>query len=172
MSANRPSAVKAARVLLKSYPSSELQKPVRALARASGCIVKLTPLEEALSGMAFVKEGLRAIVVNSTHHPNRQRFTIAHELGHHLLHFPMLQKGVHVDKAIFRRDLNSSTGRYEKEIEANQFAAELLMPAETVKLVIPPDFDLQDEDRLQGFASMFGVSAAALSFRIQNIFGK
>lgn len=168
----KTSAARAAEKLLLAHPSDELKKPVRSLARASGCVVKLTPLEDDLSGMAFIKDGLRAIVINANHHPNRQRFTIAHELAHHHLHIPMLETSVHVDKAIFRRNLRSSSGRYQKEIEANQFAAELLMPTATIRDLIPSHFDLQDEERLQKFATMLGVSATALNFRIQNVFGR
>tara|TARA_B100000378_G_C18031236_1_gene407572 strand:+ start:1262 stop:1630 length:369 start_codon:yes stop_codon:yes gene_type:complete len=121
--------------------------------------------------MAFLKDGMRAIVVNSLHHPNRQRFTIAHELGHHQLHLPLLEKGVHVDKAIFRRDQSASKGVQPYEIEANHFAAELLMPKKLLMQHVRPDFDLQDDQKLGALAAMLGVSTAALSFRIQNVFG-
>lgn len=171
MPPDRTKAEKAAQRLLAANPTDQMRVPVRSLARATGCIVKLTPLDDDLSGMAFIKDGARAIVVNSSHHPNRQRFTIAHELAHHQLHLPLLEQGVHVDKAIFRRDQNAASGTLSYEIEANRFAAELLMPKRIVKKIIPPDFDLQDEDRLREFASRFGVSTAALQYRIQNVFG-
>ena len=38
------------------------------------------------------------IVVNSLHHANRQRFTLAHELGHFELHMTEFGSAVHVDK--------------------------------------------------------------------------
>ena len=164
-------AEKAAQKLHASHPSDDTNIPVRALATSAGCLVKLTPLDDDLSGMAFVKDNMRAIVVNSLHHPNRQRFTIAHELGHHLLHMPLLERGVHVDKAIFRRDQHASSGTRPFEIEANQFAAELLMPRKLLRKHVTTDFDLQDDERLSELADLFGVSTAAIGYRIQNVFG-
>lgn len=172
MFANKVRAEKAAQKFLASNPSDETLVPVRSLAHAAGCLVKLTPLDDDLSGMAFIKDETRAIVVNSSHHPNRQRFTIAHELAHHILHIPLLKQGVHVDKAIFRRDQLASKGTQSYEIEANHFAAELLMPRRLVKKFIPLNFDLQDDERLASFSAMFGVSTTALYYRIQNVFAE
>ena len=82
--------------------------------------------------MIYVNEGTPIIGVNALHHPNRQRFTIAHECGHLILHKPQITKEVHVDKALaspmLMRDSVSAAGVDEMEIEANLFAAELLMP--------------------------------------------
>ena len=62
----------------------------------------------------------------------RQRFTIAHEIGHFLLH---TDEDVHIDekRPIGRRDDLSSQAVDACEIEANQFAAELLMPESLVR---------------------------------------
>jgi Zn-dependent peptidase ImmA (M78 family) len=57
----------------------------------------------------------------------RQRFTIGHELGHLTLHHGhdlILERLVRLNF----RDATSSTANDEEEIEANHFAAELLMP--------------------------------------------
>ena len=75
-------------------------------------------------------EGQVLIGVNSLHHSNRRRFTVAHECGHLLLH----AGETFIDKS-FRvnwRDGVSSLAVDRHEIEANQFAAELLMPFEMV----------------------------------------
>lgn len=67
------------------------------------------------------------IGVNSNHHEHRQRFTIAHEIGHFLLHEG---KQVFVDnnsKFNFR-NTNSRLGTDLSEIEANTFASLLLIP--------------------------------------------
>ncbi len=62
----------------------------------------------------------------------RQRFTIAHELGHFFLH--RASSTVFVDAApIFFRDESSSNGSQREEIEANAFAAELLMPEDAIR---------------------------------------
>src|SRR5438034_7962595 len=99
---------------------------VEAIAAAIGIVIRKTPTEDDVSGFLFKQGGVSVIGVNALHHPNRQRFTIAHEIGHFMLdHFDQ----VHVDKAIVRlRNEASSTGTFREEVEANRFAAELLMP--------------------------------------------
>ena len=163
-------ARKIARTLLKAQRLNSNRVPVESVARANGCVVKTAPLDDGLSGMAFIKDGVRAIVVNAKHHPNRQRFTIAHELGHHMLHMSLLNEGVHVDTVIYKRDAEAASGTDPYEIEANQFAAELLMPEKTIRRLIPPHLDLNDDDQLSHIARAIGVSTAALSFRIRNVF--
>ena len=92
--------------------------------------MRFSPFDDELSGMVYIKEGTPIIGVNSLHHPNRQRFTIAHELGHLELHRPMITSSVHVDKNFpaLMRDPRTATGTERIEIDANRFAAELLMP--------------------------------------------
>ena len=55
--------------------------PVDRIAKGLGATLQFAPLDDELSGMAYVKDGKPIIGVNSLHHPNRQRFTIAHEIG-------------------------------------------------------------------------------------------
>ena len=106
--------------------------PVRVdrLAKERGIKIRYEPLDDELSGMCFYKDAVAFVGVNARHAPNRQRFTIAHEIGHILLHQDVLQKGAHVDKTItmLRRDGESAQGSVLIEIQANQFAAALLMP--------------------------------------------
>ena len=115
--------------------------------------------------MALIKDEQRLIWINSLHHPNRQRFTLAHEIGHHVLHEEILREGVHVDKGILRRDTVSSTGTETKEIQANAFASQLLMPnAEITRL--SQDLDLDDEESIKSLAKKFRVSVAAIQYRL------
>lgn len=124
-------------------------------------------LDDELSGMAFVSDQQKYIIVNSGHHINRQRFTIAHEIGHHVLHDEYLLQGVHVDKSILKRDSLSATGKDLREIAANAFAAELLMPRSMISALIPRDFDiLADDDKMSELAKLFAVSPAALNIRL------
>ncbi|SIO13655.1 protein of unknown function [Parasphingorhabdus marina DSM 22363] len=164
-------ASKKAQQVLKHAGISGPPVPIKELAITNGCKVKYAALDDELSGMALIAEDQQVIVVNATHHPNRQRFTLAHELGHHLLHGDFLRKGVHVDKAILKRSPRSSRGLNSREIEANAFAAELLMPTALVNHHVSNDFDLQDEKQLQSIARLFGVSSAALSYRIIKLRG-
>ena len=61
----------------------------------------------------------------------RQRFSVAHELGHFFLHAHLLRpKGtIHEDPAGRDEDLEEETYRPEWELEADAFAAAFLLPA-------------------------------------------
>ena len=79
---------------------------------------------ESFLGFASIKETERIIFSNSSQLLSREIFSIAHEIGHHKLH--LLEQ----DKTIIRDD--DFSDRDECEIEANYFAACLLMPMEKV----------------------------------------
>jgi Zn-dependent peptidase ImmA (M78 family) len=159
-------AVRQAKAVLARSKSDRLPIPVEDIARDHGVAVKHLALDDELSGMSFIKDGISIIVVNSGHHPNRQRFTIAHELGHHILHKNYLLDNVHVDKVIYRNQ-KSSDGVHLKEIQANAFAAELLMPASKVKQYI--HVDINDEAEVAAVAKVFKVSTAAMTIRLNNL---
>jgi Zn-dependent peptidase ImmA (M78 family) len=139
------------------------------IARRKGIAVHLLPLEEDLSGMIFMKDPASIIVVNSLHHPNRQRFTLAHELGHFELHWTEIGSEVHVDKSFlaFARNANSSMGWDRKEIEANRFAGELLVPQHMLLQELRDrDVDVEDERLITEMAGRFKVSRQMMTFRI------
>lgn len=125
--------------------------------------------------MVFYKDDAPVIGVNSKHHVRRQRFTIAHELGHLQLHDDVLRKGMHVDKVItmLNRDTQSATGSVSIEIEANQFAAELLMPRGLViQYMDENDLDygsVPDEQAIDSMANAFNVSSTAMTYRVAKI---
>lgn len=156
------------RLGIKSVPI-----PVERIAKALGAQVRFSPLDEELSGMIFIKDGVPIIGVNSLHHPNRQRFTIAHEIAHLELHKEIISKEVHVDKnfPVLMRDPKSATGTDDIEVQANQFAAELLVPKALLdqELAGKP-FDIDDERPLEELAKKFRVSKQALEFRIRSRF--
>ena len=123
--------------------------------------------------MVYVKDGTPIIGVNALHHPNRQRFTMAHEIGHLLLHRTEITKEIHVDKEfpMLMRDSVSSAGVNEMEIEANLFASELLMPVEFLaKSLDAEPFDIDDEGAVRALAKEYKVSASAMRFRLGNLF--
>ena len=158
--------------LLEKHDITTVPVPVERLARLLGARLRFSPLDEELSGMIYIKGVTPIIGVNSHHHPNRQRFTIAHEIGHLLLHRDQIIDQVHIDKRfpVLMRDSNSATGTDLMEIEANQFAAELLMPASLLsEMLNKQGFDIDDEEPLQRLAKTFRVSRQALEFRIRNL---
>ena len=155
-----------ARELIIEFGIKSLPVNVERIARQLGVKVEFAPFDDELSGMAFIKDGVPAIGINSLHHPNRQRFTLAHELAHIVLHPDELKKAVHVDKGSLRRDRVSATGTDLLEITANAFAAELLMPEELLSAVLDEKLDLEDPQVLEKLANKFRVSVTALQHRL------
>src|ERR1700741_5366718 len=121
MTANPERAREAARTILRAFGVKGVPVPVERIIKARGILLQYAPLEEDLSGMAYIKDGIGIIGVNALHHHNRQRFSAAHELGHHELHAPEITKAIHVDKKfnVLYRDSVSSQGVDRLEIEAN-----------------------------------------------------
>lgn len=148
----------------------EAPVPVFKIAKSCGVKIVSDSLEGDLSGFLYRDKNRQVIGVNTEHSSTRQNFTIAHELGHFLLHD---QEQLHVDHE-FRvrlRNDTSSKGTDEAEREANFFAAALLMP----KKFIDKDFgkeeyvDLFDDDFLSTLARKYCVSIQALVNRLKNI---
>jgi Zn-dependent peptidase ImmA (M78 family) len=160
-----------ARQLLAEFDITRCPVDVDYIAQRKGITVRLMPLEEGLSGMIFVKDAA-IIVVNSLHHVNRQRFTLAHELGHFELHMKEIGTEVHVDKTFlaFARDAKSSSGLDRKEVEANRFASELLVPQQMLDRELGGHLvDLENEALIATLADRFEVSRQMMTFRIAEL---
>ena len=155
-----------ARRILAARSITQPAIPIDRIAKSMDIVLRYAPFDDELSGMAFIKDSLPFIAVNALHHPHRQRFTIGHELAHHVLHADILAKGVHVDKVILRRDQLAATGTDDVEIEANIFASELLIPENMILPIVTQEIHLDDENRLLEIARRFKVSLAALQFRL------
>ena len=162
---NADDAREAARKLLKDQNVTSAPVPVERIARQLGVRVQYGPLDNDLSGMAHIRDGVVIVGVNSLHAPNRQRFTLAHELGHVVLHRSILEDNVHVDRVLLR-DRDSSSGLYEQEIQANAFASELLMPTDLLNTVLGGrQVVLDDDEEVAALAKKFRVSESAMRFR-------
>ena len=160
--------------LLANLGIAEIPVPVEKIAKSLGARVRFSPLDDELSGFVFIKDGVPIIGVNSLHHSNRQRFTIAHEIAHLQLHPDYITSEVHVDKrfaeSVLKRDTSSATGNEKLEVEANQFAAALLMPANILnELLEASPIDIEDESSIDEWSKEFNVSKAALQYRIRNL---
>lgn len=113
------------------------------------------------------------IKVNSFDPEVRQRFTIAHEIGHFILHEP--------EQAVSRDDIENYSSVMERiqEREANQFAAELLMPKKLLIKVINDYMSekkleshldpIQFEIMLDNISRKLDVSKSSLEFRLKNL---
>ncbi len=163
----------AEKVLMKYHPKNGPAVDPAEIAKSLGIEVKLERVDDGLSGFLYrdSKTNRTIIGANSRHHANRRKFTIAHELGHFLLH---KAEKVHLDErkpggfVLQWRDQNSSTGEDLLEREANLFAAELLMPAKALeKDLRNQNVDLlEDEDFLKNLSKKYGVSVQALTIRL------
>jgi Zn-dependent peptidase ImmA (M78 family) len=168
--ARRPSRAEHAAIeLLDRLGVQNSPVPVEQIAAELDVDVRLEPLDGGLSGMLYRAENGRVVLgVNSAHAPVRQRFTVAHELGHFLLHRDTL----HVDGLVHRDEI-SSLAVDTKEIEANAFAAELLMPRSLVLeqvVELLPKSGVGDPARLAShLARRFDVSEQAMEFRLANL---
>ncbi len=145
---------------------------VEGIAEALDIKVVLEDLEDDTSAMLIRRGEAALIMIDKDQAPARQRFSIAHELGHFQLH----REPVFVDKQPARvnfRNGVSSLAIDPREIEANGFAAALLMPANWIYAEVeklrtskrPPD-----EGRLvKKLSNVFDVSEQAIEYRLLNL---
>ena len=137
--------------------------PVEDIAKKYNIAIGTTP-SDRFSGVLLRKEdGTSYIAVNSKESPVRQRFTIAHELGHYFLH-PNTQTFVDF------RDITQNVTRNPKERQANKFAAALLMPKKILQKDVAA---IADEgilpEHIKFLASKYKVSEEAMSYRLINL---
>ena len=149
-------------VLAKHWNPSDIKVDPFAIATAMGARVQaLDPFnvdDMQLSGLYQPAHGLRPahIYFNSYEAPVRQRFTVAHELGHMAL-----------GHATAKRDTRGTFGidQSPDEVAANRFAAALLMPARSIDTLIV-DRKIRDVAVL---AKALSVSETAMRFRLRNL---
>ncbi|PZX03190.1 uncharacterized protein DUF955 [Celeribacter halophilus] len=111
---------------------------------------------------AYIKkiaENRFEIGVNSKHHPNRQRFSMAHEYGHYLLHRGKIHEMPEGEQILHRNG-----DRNRVEYQANDFAAELLMP----EMLVRKSFR-SSGGSLKKMSDTLCVSKEALKYRLENL---
>lgn len=147
--------------------------PLERLAELCRATIRYEPFDGEVSGMVHCRPGGGGVIgVNSEHSKTRQRFTIAHELGHLLLH---ADEEFHIDEKapLALRDAVSSQAVDPREVEANQFAAELLMPEALVRAsvgaLIADDASITAENAIEELAREYRVSALAMTHRLSNL---
>ncbi|MGR3460779.1 MAG: ImmA/IrrE family metallo-endopeptidase [Roseovarius sp.] len=139
--------------------------PVRigTMARELGLEVKSATLRPRISGQiqpsSDSPSGYR-IRVNRHEAKTRQRFTIAHEIAHYLLHRDFIGDGIE-DTILYRSTLSDP-----REAEANRMAAQLLMPEATILNALRRHGGRASAKVAAIMAEEFNVSEAAMSIRI------
>lgn len=115
-------------------------------------VVPYSKFPDSISGTIIQQHDLNAIGINSNHASVRQRFSVAHELGHFLLG--------HDSTKIIDDTFDVPT---DKEQQANKFAAELLMPFDLLKNDIESHAHEYD---IPALARRYEVSEQAMSIRL------
>lgn len=145
--------------------------PVEAMAKSRGCKV-VTGSLHPYSGLLMRSREGTVIGVNEDHPPVRRRFTVAHELGHLLLHEGQ-QIRYDLDFKVNLRSKASSEGKNVEEIEANFFASSLLMPEAMLEADPRTAFiHLDDDAALETLAKAYKVSRQAMTIRLTRLVGR
>jgi Zn-dependent peptidase ImmA (M78 family) len=146
---------------------------LKKIADAWGIQICPDSLENDTSGMIIVDPSATKIFVNTKELKERQTFTIGHELGHFHLHKDI---GVHIDniatidKTItMARDYESQSGKSSIEMEANAFAAELLMPEKFLVNDVKEFPDVFERKTIQKLAKKYSVSGSAMKTRLESL---
>ena len=127
-------------------------------------------LEPGVSGMLYREQHRTAIAVNTDHAVVRQRFTIAHEIGHLRLHKGRPIIVDHLVRArVNLRDHESSLATNREEIEANGFGASMLMPAEWVFRHVEERLPMAAGRVVSDLAQIYQVSPQAMELRLVNL---
>ena len=157
--------------LLLQHGIAEPPTPVARIAEDSGLHVLESAIPGDVSGALLRNSGVVVIAVNSDHHPNRRRFTIAHELGHYFLSHEGEKEHLDWTFTVLRRDGRSSEATDDGEIEANFFAANLLMPKSFLREDVSQlarfngEVVLSQSDVLS-LARRYEVSELAMTYRL------
>lgn len=114
--------------------------------------------KENIMGMVFRDHKTQAILISNNVSEDEQRFITAHEIGHVVLHHDFDEDDKDYVEVDFYRDTQDELSA--KEIEANFFAASLLIPENTARRVWKKLHDVDD------FADFFSVSKRVASQRL------
>lgn len=154
---------KRAEEVLKKANVRTIPVPIEDVAYSEKIKISKAPSAD-FSGLLIRKDGHALIGVNSSEAVVRQRFTIAHELGHFFLH---PQKDTFVD---FRKGNKKGEVRSPREKHADMFAAALLMPKDRLlkdfKKVAKDGFS---EHSIGTLAKQYAVSEDAMRIRLINL---
>lgn len=149
--------------------SSRLPIPIRELIEKLGVTVIEHDFDNNISGVLSINGQNKSIGINKSEGEQRKRFTLAHELGHLILH---QEKGnLFMDSILFRKTGDGYTKKEEKiEREANFFAANILMPANRVREELRNvTLDFIEDTSIENLAEKFGVSVSAMNYRLINL---
>ncbi|MCY4549265.1 MAG: ImmA/IrrE family metallo-endopeptidase [Defluviicoccus sp.] len=136
--------------------------PLGAIAHDLGITVKLSALERGKSGLIECVNGEYRIKINRHEARERQRYTLAHEIAHFLLHRDIIdQRGEIVDNVLYR-----SGQPAQIEYEANRLAADLIMPEDFIRADLSAVGLPVTDEVIERLAHEWQVSTAAMEIRL------
>lgn len=140
--------------------------PVRLsqLARALGVPVKAATLAPGISGEIRPQNEGFAIRINRHDPSKRQRFTVAHELAHFLLHADQIVGNGISDDVLYRSALSD-----KREAQANRLAADILMPDDLVLSSVDEAREKGVGDLVLSLAEDFSVSEGAMKIKLEQL---
>ncbi len=146
--------------IIKKYQKVDMPKvPVGKIAQELGLIVKSSSLPVRISGEIRPDGNEFIIRINRHEAKQRQRFTLAHEISHYLLHRDKINDGIE-DNVLYRSQLSNI-----QEHEANRLAADILMPWEIIEAQLEGK-NKDDENTIEEIASVMEISTVALRIRL------
>ena len=164
---------KEAHKLLQRFGVSAPPVDVEKIARELGLDIRYERFQRDLSGVLVKSSDSKVIGINSSHARVRQRFSIAHEIGHFWLAHPgdMFVDEIGGQASVVFRDGRSGDATNIYEMEANRFAAALLMPAELLVnsfLSCSPQ-DAEGKMIVNTLANQYEVSTQAMKIRLSSL---
>ena len=142
--------------LLDRIGWSERPVDVRYIAGLAGIHVVPWSFDDEICAILVITEGRKAIGVNRSHARTRQRFSIAHELGHYFLGHTNT-----VNVSLKDQFLSNTQSNPFQERQANEFGARLLMPAKSIQ----EDF-VAFSGSLSRLAELYEVSEQSMWIRL------
>lgn len=142
---------------------SEYPVKLGAIAKQLGVKVLLSTLPRGTSGQIGQENGNFVIRINRHEAKHRQRFTLAHELAHYLLHRDrIVAEGGWSENVLLR------SGQPENvEYEANRLASDLVIPSAQLAKATAEYSGPMTSEVIEDLARRFGVSTAAMEIKLQ-----
>jgi Zn-dependent peptidase ImmA (M78 family) len=150
------------RELLDKY-LRDIPVKLGAIAKDLGIDVKLSSLPLNISGQISKTATGYEIKINRHESRQRQRFTLAHELAHFLIHRDIIDRlgGTLSDNVLYRSGAPENI-----EYEANRLASQIVMPEQALRDAYSKYGENISESMVELLAEQFGVSKAAMEIRM------
>jgi Zn-dependent peptidase ImmA (M78 family) len=145
---------------------AELPVKLGAIAERLGVKVLLSTLPRGTSGRIGQEGGDFVIRINRHEAKHRQRFTLAHELAHYLLHRERIEADGEWSENVLLRAPNQPI---QIEYEANRLASDLVIPSHLLAQATADYTGPMTSEVIEDLARRFGVSTAAMEIKLQMV---